>query len=416
MEKKTLESAIICIPRPDLQDSVKQELRALGIEDIIVTTVAERCIEEMKSNPESLLILDWGIGATKAQEVLEATRDPLRIAVRPILLLSMETINGLDSIAREYYVLQLLVGEISRNVIRERLKAIVKVEGYPEEIRQKLKEAAEARACGDWATAGLVLEDLYIKNPDQTRIGIEYAENLFHEGDLAKAAMVLDGITNEADPDVRALNLLGRIQMKSGRYEDATITLGKAKVLSPLNIDRLLNLADAYLQTGYYARAKSNYEDVLRQDPKNAGAVAGMGRTLLLEEDINAALVFMKQLSGPLEMASVFNSAAVLNMKRGNFDAGMRLYQVAIDTIGDDAVICSKLAFNMGIGYWRAGQKAMARKCFGIALRLDPTNEKARTNYDSLSNNQKPLQIPDSMKDLIVALKATGATEKASAR
>ena len=94
-----------------------------------------------------------------------------------------------------------------------------------------------------------------------------------------------------------------------------------------------------------------------------------------------------------------------MSMVNGKFDDGMRLYQVALDTVGNDPKIISKLAFNMGIGFHRFEKEEQACKCFGMAVKLDPENGKAKTNYAKLSKSNPDIEIPDDRSQIMNSLK-----------
>ena len=131
----------------------------------------------------------------------------------------------------------------------------------------------------------------------------------------------------------------------------------------------------------------------------------------LLDDDINNALSYIKQLSDTREMASTFNTAAVLAISESRFKQAMSLYKVAVDTIDEDFEILSKLAFNMALGFYRQKNMSYACLAFGIAYKLDENNAKAKTNYDKL-NEKNPQGLPNSQLEALELLRAFDSSEE----
>ena len=230
------------------------------------------------------------------------------------------------------------------------------------------------------------------------------AESKFTLGKIEETQEFLLPLISEDQPNIRALNLYGRCQMTKGLHREASITLQRAKLINPFNIDRLINLGEAFLMDGQLDRAKDNFTEAIKIEPKNQKAIGGVGKSLLLGDDINEALVYLKQLSGPKEMASVFNSAAVLSMINKKMEDGMNLYHIALETVGTDPKILSKLGFNMGIGFHRHEMHHRALECFGLASKLDSQNQKAKENFELLSRKLEKVNLPTKRKDCIARL------------
>jgi Flp pilus assembly protein TadD len=142
----------------------------------------------------------------------------------------------------------------------------------------------------------------------------------------------------------------------------------------------------------------------MAHDAKNEAVVSGMAKTLLLTGEINDALTLMKQLSGPREMAAVFNAAAVIAMRGKRFGESGNLYNIALRTVGTDPKVLSKLAYNMGIGYYRKRDIKTAHECFAIAVKLDPKNQKAKTNFAMNAARLGEVAVTEHKEEMIARL------------
>ena len=135
---------------------------------------------------------------------------------------------------------------------------------------------------------------------------------------------------------------------------------------------------------------------------------------------MNEALDFLKSISGPRELASVFNSAAVMSIHNGHFDQGMTLYKKAFKVVGTDDKIAARLLFNMGLGYKKNDQLVKALECFIKSADLDPEYDKASQHKqatEKLVKNLKPQLATTKGQDIVsnpVRLKDTNPFDNAS--
>ena len=396
---------IVFTSRTDILSVFRAELKEVHMDPIVTPEGVTRCIEDLIRFRDGLLILDWGVGVDKAVQVLEAVRSPTRMEMRPIFLFSQDDQDDLEGVAFEYGVVYVHKGEMTRNVIKQCIQDVIKVEGVPEDVREGYQMVAEARKRGDWAASLLILKGLHEQFPDLERIRIDYAENLFKNGQKDEAKTLLVPYCDQKDADPRALNIMGRIQLVENDVTGATTTLQKAKLINPFNIDRLLALGDAYLKINKPTMAEKEFKEALGHGHQSTRAVEGLGKSLLVGGKINEGLAFLKQMSSNREMASVFNAAAILSIRGNRYSEGMKLYNVAFETVEREAQVVGKLAFNMGIALHRQGKNDRAIICLGIAQKLDPENDKAKKNYLAMAKQLGAVELPDEMSALIQCLR-----------
>ena len=405
MTENPFKGAVIFSSRSDVLSVIRTEAKQRGIDPIMTPEGAEHAVEDLVRHPRALLILDWQVGVAKAMQILDAVRSPIRAEIRPIFLFSAEEVPHLEGVCIEYGVLSMHMGEFTRNTIKEKLEEMSKAEPYDDEIVDGLIVVTESRKRDDWQAAGALLEELSAKHPQVTRLKTDLAENYFHLEEYDKAKEALLPLCQLENPDPRALNLLGRVQMVHGDFSEASVTLQKAKVINPFNIERLVALGDAYLNIDMVDRAEINFRKAVEHGCKDDAAIGGLGKSLLMGNKIDEGLVFMKQLSGNREMASVFNTAAVLSMRSGRYVDGMKLYHVALKTIKGEDQVLSKIAFNMGIGFHRNSSNDKAALCFAVAVALYDGHKKAKQNLDSLVKlGAKAPSLSDNREDWLKTL------------
>ncbi|MEZ4741113.1 MAG: tetratricopeptide repeat protein [Bdellovibrionota bacterium] len=370
--------AIIFCSRRDVRDAIREVLKSMGATKVDVVLSAKDCMIKLAENPSFLLVLDWELGPGQVTKVLERSRENYRIETRPILLIANEASMQLISLGYEFAVSQTHIGQISKEKIKQCLKEIVHHEEINAPVKQVLREVSECRIKDDWPKSTLLLKNIKEKLPQNPRIAVELAENHIRQDDWEQVEELLEPFVGISPPYPRVLHLLGRFYMKKGNFVDASAVLTKAKLLSPFNVSRLVDLGNALLNIGRIEEAKENFEEARKIDSKNKNAMAGSGKCLMLEGDINEALLILKDISDPYELASIFNTAAVMAIRSGEFDKAMSLYDSACNTIEDNKKIKAKLVFNKGLAYQRTQDSRSAINMFEESMKLDPDFAKAK--------------------------------------
>lgn len=192
---------------------------------------------------------------------------------------------------------------------------------------------------------------------------------------------LLEPFTVTQPPYARALHLMGRCLMKLGRFAEASLILNKAKLLNPFNVARLIDLGNSLLRSNEIEQAKENFSEAAKLDGTNKEAKVGTGQCMLLEGDVNEALIVLKDISDQHELASIFNTSAIMSIRAGRFKDGMALYDAACLAISGNSKIVARLTFNKGLGYQRQRRDAEALNFFKEALALDGQFVKARRCY-----------------------------------
>ncbi len=369
--------AIVHSKRADLVAMLGSELKALGAPAAVHPKDKDDCVEKLIKDPAAILCIDWELGSEEVNQVLGAIRGHFKIETRPILMVINEIEANVISTAAEYGVSQMHAGPVAAETLRDCLKALIAEDESTKELKDVLVKVAVARGKGDWAIATPMLMELYDKNPANERIALELAENLIYEGSWDQAEQIIQPYLASEPPNIRALHLMGRCFLSKGKFEEAIKLLEKAKIVNPHNVDRLIDLGEAFLNNNQVDQAMANFREATTLDEDNKEAKFGQGKCMLMNGEVNEALGLLKSVSGPREMASIFNTAAVLSMHHGSFEKGMQLYRSALAALGRNDKIGSRLMFNMGLGFrrWKKEDKALA--CFAKSLEMDPTYVKA---------------------------------------
>jgi tetratricopeptide (TPR) repeat protein len=374
---------VVFTERADVRDAVRQELKALGAVDVQIPENQDDAVGKLIAAPQAMLVLDWALGSEVVNAVLGAVRGHFKIETRPIFLIIPTLDNNVIATGVEYGVSQIHSGEISRQGIRECLEALLHEDETTRDVRETLIQVAAARSKGDWAIATPLLQALSARLPGQERVSVELAENFIYENAWDEALALLAPLAELDPPNIRALHLMGRCHMHKGDFDGAVGLLSRAKMINPHNVERLIDLGNAFIKTDQLDEAMANFNEAMTLDSENKDAKVGAGQVMLMNGEVNEALSLLKSVSGPRELASLFNTSAILSMRQGRFDQGMHLYKSALAALGRDDKIAARLMFNMGLGFRRWNKPDKALMCFEKSLALDPTYAKAAKHKDA---------------------------------
>jgi tetratricopeptide (TPR) repeat protein len=378
-------SAIVFIHRTQVRNVVREVLKAQPCPEILVPDNADDCLKVLNAHPKSLLVIDWEFGPEVLARVLSKAQGPFNIDTRPIYLMTSQVTTPVVAVSAEYNVARIHAGDITKNTVETHFREIAEYEDNRAHIRAVLSEVAKLRQEDQLGRAEQVLKGLHEKLPKDEKIVIELANNYILSDKWEAALEILEPIIIKDVRDLRAQHLYARCLMKKGDFKNAAIILQNTKLISPLSIERLVDLGGCLLEVDAVDEARKQFQKVKQLDPQNEDASKGMAKCELVEGDVNAALDLLRQMSTPRELAAIFNDAAIILVRQKKFKESMSLYQSAITSLGDAAKpILARLLFNVGVGYFKLHDLASALDYFKKAFELDSKFVKAKHNVKAV--------------------------------
>lgn len=402
MRSSVVADVIIYTERSDLYKLAADTLKIKGVSNILSPKTSEDCIDALTRFPRALLIIDWQLGAEHVVRTLAFNRKRFVGQLRPIMLVADKIADDLIATAAEYSVSQIFTESLTLKNLGSRLANLIIGETLPTDIKKALTEVHEQRTGGDPMAALKILQKTLVKHPTNLRIKCEAAETLMQLNQWDNAYKLLEGMDKTKPPYLRGIHLLGRAHLKLGRFKEALTTLEQANLFNPHDADRLCDIGQALLNMDRVSDAAAHFDMALDKEPKLREAKIGKGQCELMDNHVNEALEIMKECAGDLELASIFNTCAVLNTRQGRHESGMNLYQSALKALGKDGRLQSRLYFNMGIGYRRWGKRDKAMQCFTTAAKLDPGFKRVQDQIDTLNNQAAaPTLKKEEARDLV---------------
>jgi tetratricopeptide (TPR) repeat protein len=386
VENKEEVNAIILTKRADIRDAVRQAFKAQGIKPgcIVSTTEDKECTDKLEETGYCMLVLDWEYGPDKISQILTGNRKKSRLESHPVFLIAAHEDDNIVSMAREFFIQYVAVGEVNMDTIRTQIKGLVKDYQHVSPVRKMLMAVESARQTDNTQQATEMLERLSEKQPDNQRVAVELAECYILQNDWGRAETLLKRYINTEDCYARIKHLYARCRLKNGDYNGAIASLKGAQLISPYNVERLIELGNIFLKIDKPEEAEATFEEVLSFAPGSKEAKVGKSTSKMLMGEVNEALGLLNEFASPRELSAVFNTAAILAIRQKRYDAGFELYQKALQILAKKPKLVSRILYNMGIGYVKFGKPDKGLKCFEKSAEADPEFADATHNIKIL--------------------------------
>lgn len=381
--------ALVFSERKSILHPLKVELKKIGFnaDHVDAPRTVKDFIARCRLIESALIILDWDSGADKVLRILSENRTEFRAESHPVLLLSAKVDERVVAVAAEHNCTNVHVGDVSQANLKDLLKKLFEETRNLSPVKQLILKVEQSRANGELAIAANLLNQLAVKVPGNRRISCDLADCYMALGEIDRARQILEIVAKGDPPYARAQHLLARCYLRKGETEKALQAYKDAQNASPFSVERLSEMGHLYLNTNRPEQAKAMFNELLSLAPESKTAKAGKGTSMMLLGEVNEALTMMRETSTPQELASVFNTAAILSIRSNKHDEGMGLYKTALQALDGKQKLLARIMFNMGIGYVKWDKIDQSMRCFSKACDLDPTFEAAKHNLNVV--NQK---------------------------
>lgn len=196
------------------------------------------------------------------------------------------------------------------------------------------------------------------KQPEQAALGFELEGNILSVQKKSDSAAKAFEQAFAANPqNVRLLMRLHASLMLAGRNAEADARAAQWFKAHPTDVAFHLYLAESYLAQKLNKAAISQYELVLRQQPKNAGALNNLAWAYQQEHDPRAMETAEKAYQAAADSPPVMDTLGWMLVDRGDTARGLPLLDKASAAAPDDMDI----RYHLVLGLLRSGDKSRAR-------------------------------------------------------
>jgi tetratricopeptide (TPR) repeat protein len=143
----------------------------------------------------------------------------------------------------------------------------------------------------------------------------------------SKAMEVVDGILLQKPENLNAINHKGRLLLKLGRHDDALKYMEHADKLAPNNIQRINEMAMAYLAANKPDMSVKQMRELIRYHPDQPEVKFDMFARLHEFGFDDYAISLCKDTTDPLEAVRHYNNKGVALAKAGNIEGAIMEYE-----------------------------------------------------------------------------------------
>lgn len=229
--------------------------------------------------------------------------------------------------------------------------------------------------------------------PELGAKGLEILYDLYEKGSRFEDALALVNPMLERDANnIGLLNAKGRLLMRLGRFAEAKTCLQKSDELAPQNIERLNEMATAYLHLKDPDNSVKKFKEILDMSPENPDVKFEMFSKLYDFGYDEQAIKFGKETAKPMEIVRHYNNKGVMLSKDGKVAEAIIEYQRALKFFPQFKenyrihfnIALAKLQHKSREAYVEAADSL--KKC----LELEPTFDKAKKALESIDRALTP--------------------------
>jgi tetratricopeptide (TPR) repeat protein len=228
------------------------------------------------------------------------------------------------------------------------------------------------------------VNDAYASFPHDPVIRLEYAFSKAASGDFNEAGTLAKRLLQVETHNVRAMNLLAKVQLSAGDLEGSLKLLDVANRLCPSNPDRLALIGTVHSKKGDLQLAKKAFLEALDVYPAQADARDAISTMPLSAAEVESAVHSLRGILSEKDRAALLNKAAIAAVNEQAFDDAVRIYGYAIEHLKENDLKAS-VYYNLGLAYKKMGDAKGAVAKFNECLKLQPNHEHAQQNINELS-------------------------------
>lgn len=315
---------------------------------------------------------------------------------------------------------------ISVNVLIEKIAFTIQP---PSKLGQLIEEGKKLVSEGDFKKALAISAKVLELKPDSAAGLMLRGDALRGQKRRNEAELAYEAATRNARMYLEPLKKLADFYKETGEDEKRLEYLDQLDRLSPLNVERKVDIGTIAVKMGDEERAREVFDEAVKITTKQAmGIISKVARTIAencmahapeMAEDFLRRSLEAKRGMLTEEDVEAYNSLGIALRKQGKWREAIDEYTKALEVAPEDENLYYNMAmaamdgkqhreaathatkaleinpefpkrsagvnFNLGFIFQKANDTEQARRFFEAALALDPGHSKARTRLQKLS-------------------------------
>ncbi len=333
-------------------------------------------LEECKEGRYDFFIAGWEMQPMSGLIFMQKLRQVFKYRRTPFLIFSKTLEEQHLSLAREFGIDNYLLKPFDKEKVTQKISQMMAAEANLDNTQRTL------RRIEDWIGENRINEALKIIT-DVLKPGPHASRAYTLCGDLWSKTEHADRAEKAYEDALKfdsnytpAIQGRAKLLMKLRRFDEAVKALEELDRRSPGNLNRMINLGDAYLGTGNTKKAESIFNNVKQNDAESGDGDAGLGKVEFQKGNMELAAKFFKESGKGGELATYFNSMGIAMVNTGKYEDAIKLYTNAINVL-PDLNRAHLLEFNIGLAFRKSSRLGEATEAFARSVILSPQYEKA---------------------------------------
>lgn len=384
-----LDNVVVIDSDDAIRAAVGDVLKELGVPTTHLFPDGQAAWKWLEKNPEpQLVVMEWRLLKLSAPVLMQRIRQQEHINVPFIVVSSLLKPTDMP-LVREIGISNIVSKPVERQTLLKALIWTIQQERSPTEFQSQELKIRKLLAGGKKADAvSLAKKFLTSKVVPVARKKYIEAELAFSVDDYARCRDLGVEALRMAGDTLLVLNLLGKVFMRLGDFESALKCFEKAQQMSPLNIERLCNMAEAQTELGQDEKAEATLKGAGDIDPDSKLVAEAQINKAVIGGDLEAAKALMSQMESVSNVVAYMNNKAVAMARCDKFDDGIALYKKTLEALPDNKADIEPLVrYNMALAKVRGGDLEGAMKDLEAVIKVN--NSRAHKKALSLLKKVK---------------------------
>lgn len=384
LEMLGIKSCLVLDPDTESLQLIESLLKKLGVKEIQLFQEPKIAIQWLKGpvKPE-LIIFEWRLPDTPGPIFVQSVRSILGFGV-PLTVMNKDLTDRDLPVLHEMGVTDRIRKPIEAQAFFQDLIWVINQDRSPSEpivLLQKIHHAMHNQDFEKLAAYTKRFMDSD-KVQDSEKLLLQ-GELAYFRGNYPSARQLALQVLKSGVATVEVLNLLGKALMKLRDFEGALRCLENAEVLSPANVKRICQMAEAHLEQGELEAYEEKLSDAQDIAPEDHEVKELELKGSLVQGDSVKAKELMQSLQSLMNIVSFTNNRAIALIRNQRFEEGLALYEEAIQSIPNQQIeLLSTLHYNKGLALARNQKLGEAKEQMEKALALK--SDKIKSKISSL--------------------------------
>lgn len=272
-----------------LKDVMDTYLRSLGEVKTFYAHKLSTAIETYKEKTPNIIFCEQIFTEGGAVEMIQAMGG-LPLSGAQYFVLAVESSSDeVVSLAMEFGMDEVLVKPFSTDSIKYIVERFFEKKASLEQDWAKdLAVARQSLREKRFQEAEALMEEATKKHFGNLNVAMEAAEFFLQRSQPQKSISLLEKVLELSPQHIRALHFMGIAQKKMGHYGKAITNFLRALVLSPLNTQRNVEIAETYLFL-----AEEQVQAALKNDSENSALILAKAQFQLVRKDYVAMVTYL---------------------------------------------------------------------------------------------------------------------------